>query len=114
MRRSNPDEGRKMSMLARLCTGLLLNICAVSVRAGPAPQVFTITAGTVTHHFTADELLSHADLAAIQIPPHVDYDFPLTLQAVPLLDLLAGFQLEPFDRLEATASDGFVAQIRSR
>jgi hypothetical protein len=35
----------------------------------------------------------------------------LTLQAVPLLDLLAAFTLEGFDRLEASAGDGFVAQI---
>jgi hypothetical protein len=31
--------------------------------------------------------------------------------AVPLLDLLAAFPLEGFDRLEASATDGFVAQI---
>jgi hypothetical protein len=30
---------------------------------------------------------------------------------VPLLDLLATFPLERFDRLETSATDGFVAQI---
>jgi hypothetical protein len=30
---------------------------------------------------------------------------------VPLLDLLAAIPLEGFDRLEASATDGFVAQI---
>jgi len=53
--------------------------------------------------FAAAELLSRTDLASIQIPPHVDYKVSLTLQAVPLLDLLAAFTLEGFDRLEASA-----------
>jgi hypothetical protein len=47
----------------------------------------------------------------VQIPPRVDYDVSLIVQAVPLLDLLAAFPLEGFDRLEASATDGFVAQI---
>jgi hypothetical protein len=34
-----------------------------------------------------------------------------SLQAVPLLDLLAAFTLEGFDRLKASVGDGFVAQI---
>jgi hypothetical protein len=77
----------------------------------PAQPILTLTAGNVTKHFTAAELLSRTDLASIQIPPHLDYDVSLTLQAVPLLDLLAGLPLERFDRLEASAKDGFVAQI---
>jgi hypothetical protein len=81
------------------------------MHAEPAPPILTITAGTVTNHFTATELLSRTDLASLQIPPHVDYNVSLTLQAVPLLDLLTAFPLEGFDRLEATAADGFVAQI---
>jgi mono/diheme cytochrome c family protein len=56
-------------------------------------------------------LLSRSDLASVQIPPQVDYNISLTLQAVPLLDLLSAFPLEGFDRLEASATDGFVAQI---
>jgi hypothetical protein len=45
---------------------------------------------------------SRSDLANIQIPPHVDYNISLTVQAVPLLDLLDAFPLEGFDRLEAS------------
>jgi mono/diheme cytochrome c family protein len=100
-----------MSTLAKLCAALLLGLCAPMVRAEPAQPTLTITAGTVTNHFTAAELLSRTDLASVQIPPHVDYGISLTLQAVPLLDLLAAFPLERFDRLEASATDGFVAQI---
>jgi hypothetical protein len=81
------------------------------VSAEPAQPTLTITAGTVTNHFTVAELLSRADLANVQIPPYVDYKVSLTLQGVPLLDLLAGLPLEGFDRLEASATDGFVAQI---
>jgi hypothetical protein len=94
-----------MAGLARLCTALLLGLCAASVRAEPAQPIFTITAGAVTNHFTAAELLSRSDFASVQIPPHVDYDVALTVQAVPLLDLLATFPLEGFDRLEALPSE---------
>lgn len=100
-----------MSRISHLCAALLLSLCSASVRAAPAQPLLTITAGAVTKHFTAVELLSRTDLASIQIPPHVDYKVSLTLQAVPLLDLLAAFTLEGFDRLEASAGDGFVAQI---
>ena len=100
-----------MSRISQLCTALLLSLCSASVLAAPAQPLLTITAGAVTKHFTAAELLSRTDLASIQIPPHVDYKVSLTLQAVPLLDLLAAFTLEGFDRLEASAGDGFVAQI---
>jgi hypothetical protein len=100
-----------MSRLAQLCPALLLSLCTASVGAEPIQPVLTITAGAVTNHFTAAELLSRADLATLQIPPNVDYKVSLTLQAVPLLDLLAAFPLEGFDRLEASATDGFVAQI---
>jgi mono/diheme cytochrome c family protein len=99
-----------MSRLAQLCAALLC-LCTASARAEPAPPLLTITAGAVTNHFTAAELLSRADLTTLQIPPNVDYKVSLTLQAVPLLDLLAAFTLEGFDRLEASAGDGFVAQI---
>ena len=100
-----------MSRLAQLCAAVLLSLCSASVRAAPAQPLLTITAGAVTKHFSAAELLSRADLASIQIPPHADYKVSLTRQAVPLLDLLAAFTLEGFDRLEASAGDGFVAQI---
>ena len=104
-------QDSKMSTLAKLCAALLLGLCAPMVRADPAQPTLTITAGTVTNHFTAAELLSRSDLASLQLPPQIDYDASLTVQAVPLLDLLAPFPLERFDRLEATATDGFVAQI---
>jgi mono/diheme cytochrome c family protein len=100
-----------MPRLALLCAALLLGLYAVKVRAEPAPPLLTITAGAVTRQFTAAELLSRPDLAGLQIPPNVDYKVSLSVQAVPLLDLLAAFPLEGFDRLEASATDGFVAQI---
>jgi len=100
-----------MSRLVQLCTALLLSLCTARVGAEPAQPVLTITAGVVTNQFTVAELLSRADLATLQIPPNVDYKVSLTLQAVPLLDLLARFRLEGFDRLESRATDGFVAQI---
>src|SRR5215471_17762064 len=100
-----------MPRLAQLCATLLLGICMASARAEPAQPVLTITAGADTKHFTAAELLSRADLASLEIPPNVDYKVSLTVQAVPLLDLLAVIPLEGLDRLEATTTDGFVAQI---
>jgi mono/diheme cytochrome c family protein len=100
-----------MSRLAHLCAALLLGLSSAEVRANSAQPTLTITAAAVAHHFTAAELLSRTDLASLQIPPHVDYNVSLTVQAVPLLDLLSAFPLEGFDRLEAGATDGFVAQI---
>jgi mono/diheme cytochrome c family protein len=100
-----------MPRLALLCAALLLGLYAVKARAEPAPPLLTITAGAVTRQFTAAELLSRPDLAGLQIPPNVDYKVSLSVQAVALLDLLAAFPLEGFDRLEASATDGFVAQI---
>jgi mono/diheme cytochrome c family protein len=100
-----------MSALVKLGSALLLCLCAVGACAQPAQPTLTVTAGAITNHFTADELLSRPDLANLQIPPGVDYDVQLTVQAVPLLYLLAAFPLERFDRLEASATDGFVAQI---
>jgi mono/diheme cytochrome c family protein len=100
-----------MSAPVKLVSALLLCLSAAGARAQPAQPTLTVTAGAVANHFTSAELLSRPDLASIQIPPGVDYDVPLTVQAVPLLDLLAAFPLEHYDRLEATATDGFVAQI---
>jgi hypothetical protein len=101
-----------MSTLAHPRAALFLGLWAAMARAEPPRNRYShLTAGDVTKHFTAAELLSRTDLASIQIPPHLDYDVSLTLQAVPLLDLLAGLPLERFDRLEASAKDGFVAQI---
>jgi len=100
-----------MSTLAQLCTALFLGLWALRVSAEPAHPTLTISAGTATDHFTAAELLSRTDLASVQIPPNVDYKVSLTVQAVPLLDLLATFPLDGFDGLEASATDGFVAQI---
>jgi len=100
-----------MSRLAQLCAALFLGLWVARVSAEPAQPILTITAGAVTNHFTVAELLSRADLDSLQILPEVDYNVSLTFQAVPLLDLLAGLPFEGFDRLEASATDGFVAQI---
>lgn len=102
---------RKTSTLAQLCAALLLGLCAATARAERGQPILSIAAGAVTHQFTAAELLTRTDLASVQIPPHVGYDVSLTVEAVPLLDLLSAFPLEGFDRLEARAIDGFVAQI---
>ena len=100
-----------MSRLAQLCAALFLGLWVARVSAEPVQPILTITAGAVTNHFTVAELLSRADLDSLQILPEVDYNVSLTFQAVPLLDLLAGLPFEGFDRLEASATDGFVAQI---
>jgi mono/diheme cytochrome c family protein len=109
--RAAQNKGRKMFWLVQLCAAFILGICATALHAAPAQPTLTITAGGAANRFTVAELLSRRDLASVQIPPHVDYSNSLTVQAVPLLNLLASFPLEGFDRLEATATDGFVAQI---
>jgi mono/diheme cytochrome c family protein len=100
-----------MATLVKLGTALSLCLCASGAYAQPVQPTLTVTAGAITNNLTAAEALSRPDLASIQIPPGVDYDVQLTVQAVPLLGLLAAFSLERYDRLEATATDGFVAQI---
>jgi mono/diheme cytochrome c family protein len=99
-----------MSRLSQICA-VLLGLCAADLHAEPAQPMLTIIAGTIAHHFTAEELLSRSDLATMHVPPSVDYDVSLTVQAVPLLDLLAAFPLEGFDQMVASATVGFVAQI---
>jgi hypothetical protein len=100
-----------MSALVKLGSALLLCRCAAGACAEPTQPALTVTAGAITNRFTAAELLARPDLVSVQIPPGVDYDVELTVQALPLLDLLAASPLGGFDRLEATATDGFVAQI---
>jgi hypothetical protein len=63
---------------ARLCTALLLGLCAASVRVDPPKPIFTITVGAVTKYLTAAELLSRSDLASVQFPPRVNYDVSLS------------------------------------
>jgi hypothetical protein len=63
---------------ARLCTALLLGLCAASVRVDPLKPIFTITVGAVTKYLTAAELLSRSDLASVQFPPRVNYDVSLS------------------------------------
>jgi hypothetical protein len=70
-----------------------------------------VTAGAVTHRFTAAELLSRPDLASIPIPPGVRRRRVADRSGSAVARLLATFALERYDRLEATAKDGFVAQI---
>jgi mono/diheme cytochrome c family protein len=100
-----------MARLAQLCVAVFLGACAAALHAEPAQPTLTITSGEVVNRFTSAELLLRKDLVSVQIPAHVDYNVPLTVPAVPLLDLLAAFPLGGFDRLEASATDGFVAQI---
>jgi mono/diheme cytochrome c family protein len=100
-----------MSALVKLGSALLLCLCAARTYAQPVQPILIVAAGATANHFTAAKLLARPDLASIQIPPSVDYDVQLTVQAVPLLDLLAALPLEGYDRLEASATDGFVAQI---
>ena len=67
-----------MVWFARLCTALLLGLCAASVRVDPPQPIFTLTVGAVTKYLTAAELLSRSDLASVQFPPRVDYDVSLS------------------------------------
>src|SRR5438477_1790929 len=115
LRRDNgeaiPMKGRKMSTLGRLCAALLLGLCAAGVRAEPAQPILTITAGTVTNHSLLRNCDHVPNSTACKSRPTSTTKFSLTLQAVALFNLLEAFPLKGFDRLEATATDGFAAQI---
>ncbi len=79
--------------------------------AGAAEPSLVFDFGGVQHSFTASELLARPDVADVDIPNDHDYQRSTRYRAVPLLALLTDLPQEPFDTLEARASDGFVAQI---
>jgi mono/diheme cytochrome c family protein len=89
---------------------LILMVLGVRL-AGAAEPSLTFDLGGIQHRFTASELLARSDAADVDIPNDHDYQHATHYRAVPLLPLLANLPQEPFDTLEARASDGFVAQI---
>lgn len=58
-----------------------------------------------------EQLLNHPQAREIEIPRDVAYGRPMRFRAVPLAALLQGFDLPPEGVLEASALDGFVAQV---
>jgi len=89
----------------------LASCCALPSAARAEAPTLKLALGSQTHTFTDANLLARAGGATITIPEDVSYRRAMTYQAVPLLALL-GETLDPaFDTIEATATDGFVAQI---
>ncbi len=82
---------------------------ALPVRA-EAPAL-TLALGGAPRTLSATELLERPDAATIEIPDDVAYGRSMTYRAVPLLALLGDLGGTPFDTIEATATDGFVAQL---
>ncbi len=85
-------------------------ICAALPARAEGPALKLALGGT-PRTITADELLARPDVATIEIPDDASYGRTMTYRAVPLLALLGDLAGTPFDTLEATATDGFVAQL---
>lgn len=96
---------RLLCLLAILLTGLA---GSSAVSADPALEV---TAGGATRHFTADELRTWPNAAAVTASHDPAYNGAMSYRAVPLRALLATLPPDAADTIEARASDGFVAQI---
>ena len=93
------------------CLAMLMLIVVGAKLAGAAEPSLEFGLGGVTHRFTASELLARPDATEVDIPDDHDYRRATHYRVVPLLPLLAGLPSDPFDTLEARATDGFVAQI---
>jgi len=100
----------------RALLALLIVACG-SVPAAAAQDetpVLTLTFGGGPLSFSTTDLLARPDAATITIPADVAYGKPMTYRAVPLLGLLGdmmGDLTRLYDTIEATSTDGFVAQI---
>jgi mono/diheme cytochrome c family protein len=98
-------------MRARVIVEML--ICAFLLAGGVHAEspALTLNSGGAPQSFTAAELLARPDAATLEVPADVAYDRPMTFRAVPLLALLGNLAATPYDTLEATATDGFIAQL---
>src|ERR1700694_4712401 len=77
-------------------------------RAGPT---LTVSADGGVHIFDRDALLARTDVVEITTSRDVAYRTPRTYRAVALAKLLEGVAIPPDAVVEATAQDGFVAQL---
>jgi len=94
-----------LCLLAVLLTGLGGQ---PSVAASP---VLVVTVGGATQQFTGDELLARHDSARLEIPHDPAYGRAMSYRAVPLSALLSALPPDPGDTIQATAIDGFVAEL---
>ncbi len=93
-----------------LLAALLAIAVALATRSGVAAEL-TLRLGDRTATLSRDALLKHPQAQEIEIPRDVAYGRAMRYRAVPLVALLQGFDLPAEGVLEATALDGFVAQV---
>lgn len=98
-------------MRALLAVVLVAAVLAWPPAAGAEEPALTLTLGSSTRSFTAEDLIRRPDAGDITIPADVAYDRPMTYRAVPLLALLGDAAAAGLDTIEARASDGFASQI---
>lgn len=97
-------------MRLAVCLGSLVALLAWTGPVNAEGPFLLLNLGGVEQRLSASELLARPDAAEVTIPDDVSYGRAKTYHAVPLLALLPSAP-EPFDTLEARATDGFVAQI---
>jgi mono/diheme cytochrome c family protein len=100
-----------MVMRILLALILLALTCVPGQQVNAKEPTLTISFGAGAKVYRATDLLALKDAADVTIEHDIAYKGPMTYRAVPLLDLLGDFDKEPFDTLEARATDGFVSQI---
>lgn len=99
----------------RLHTGLLSLLAGMTMTVSAAAAETTLTvvdSSGGSHSFAMADLLARPDLETIRVAGNPAYgDASPAFRAIPLHRLLAGLPATGADILEATALDGFVAQL---
>lgn len=92
------------------CLAFLSGLALVP-RAATAETLLSIDIGASHLQLDRQALLKRPDLRRITITAGDGYGQPMTYQAVPLADLIAGMKIPADSVIETVASDGFVAQL---
>lgn len=102
----------RRELLAGLFAALALVALAAVSPAAAAPPLTVIDASGATHSFPTADLLAHPAAETVTVARDPAYGgTSSTYRAIPLARVLAGLPVFGADILEATALDGYVAQL---
>ena len=95
----------------RLVPALLILVASLATTGRTEAATVIIETGDSKASLSTVELLADPAVQEIAISDDIAYQRGMRFQAVPMKSLLSGIDQGRFDRLEAVALDGFVAQI---
>ncbi|MEQ8814397.1 MAG: cytochrome c [Thalassobaculum sp.] len=99
-------------MCTRLASLLALAMLTATAAAAAETTLTVVDADGASHRFPVESLLGRPDVETVTVAGDPAYgDASPAYRAIPLTGLLAGLPVRGADILEATALDGFVAQL---